>query len=356
MATTINPGQISRECGYVMRGMAIVAIVLHNYCHFIPGVTKENEFKFFYSNLESFASTHDSFLQWMFDLFSFLGWYGVPTFMFLTGYGLVMKYERDNAPFSAGGFLKQNFFKLLFLMLPGIITLTIGNLALELLHGNFGVSTMLEYLAQLTLLPDIIFPWLPPRPGVYWYFGLTMEFYLIYALLIRHKPQIYMWLVVALSLAMQLIADPESQALEWMRHNIIGWASVFVMGVVYGRARQWSGTVKAIAVVTSVLLFLPSLLNHVTWQFSILACVVISIVAAKLSMKIGGWRQCWIWIGQLSPMLFVAHPVARTIILNTLAPSSPSLLPLSLYLCLTFALAYLFQFISSQCRRSLVKK
>ena len=40
---------ISRDEGYAMRGMAILAIMLHNFCHSAQGVTQENEFKFLYA-------------------------------------------------------------------------------------------------------------------------------------------------------------------------------------------------------------------------------------------------------------------------------------------------------------------
>ena len=34
------------ECT-AMRGIAILAIILHNYCHYVKGIVKENEYQFF---------------------------------------------------------------------------------------------------------------------------------------------------------------------------------------------------------------------------------------------------------------------------------------------------------------------
>ena len=39
------------ECT-AMRGIAILAIVLHNYCHFISKIVQENEYQFFVSHNE----------------------------------------------------------------------------------------------------------------------------------------------------------------------------------------------------------------------------------------------------------------------------------------------------------------
>lgn len=96
---------ISRDCGYVMRGIAIMMIVFHNYCHSIQGVTSENEFEFFYGNVTSLMIPKATALNWFFDIMSFFGWYGVPVFMFLSGYGLVMKYELGGTYLKAGRFL-----------------------------------------------------------------------------------------------------------------------------------------------------------------------------------------------------------------------------------------------------------
>lgn len=342
---------ISRDEGYVMRGMAILAIILHNFCHVIDGVTLENEFKFLDSNIYFLRIPKETLTGWAFDILSFFGWYGVPVFMFLTGYGLVMKYERDNVPLSVVRFLKHNYLKLFFLMMPGIIVLVLFALLKGWLHGHWGFYDTMSYLIQFTMLPDVVYPWLKPNPGVFWYFGLTMEFYIIYALLIYRKPRWWMWAVVAISLILQFVFEPASDTMAWIRHNATGWASVLVMGILYGRQRYMKRGVAYAGIIMSVLFILPSMLNPVTWQFSILACVVIAIAVAKWSILLPGWRRAWIWMGRMSPLLFVAHPVARNIVLSVYMPPSPSIIPLAAYLCLTFLLALVFRSFTAGCYR-----
>ena len=84
------------ECT-AMRGIAILAIVLHNYCHFIGRIVKENEYQFFTSNNDRFLQvlTHPDYLLPV-HLLSYFGHYGVPVFLFLSGYGLVRKYEETS--------------------------------------------------------------------------------------------------------------------------------------------------------------------------------------------------------------------------------------------------------------------
>lgn len=345
---------ISRECEHVLRGMAIILIALHNFCHLVPGVTQENEFYFYPDNLVSIMAPKETALQWTFDILSFFGWYGVPVFMFLTGYGLVMKYERGGAPLITGRFLKHNYLKLLFLMLPGIAAFILISLCTAIPQGHIGAATIANFICQLSMLPDVVYPWWEPYPGVYWYFGLTMEFYLVYALLIYRRHEWWVWTCVALSLVLQLIFYPDLETFLWIRHNVTGWATVFVMGVIYGRAGNIRRSVAIAIAVISAILILPSMLNWLTWQFSILGGVIIAVLGAKWSMTVPGWRNFWIWVGRLSPMLFVAHPVARSIILKAFDLQHPSWLPLLLYIGLSFVLALAFRLITNAaCRRRL---
>lgn len=334
---------MSRECTLLMRGLAIAAIVLHNFCHSVPGVTPENEFAFDGANVASLFAAKDGAVLWAFDLMSFFGWYGVPVFMFLTGYGLVMKYERDGAPFALGGFLQRNFLKLFFLMLPAVAALVLFTVGKCLPQGYLGLHTIGLYVSQLTMLSDLFYPLWLPLPGVYWYFGLTMEFYIVYALLIRRRPAWWMWALVAASIVAQLLADGGSATMGWLRHNATGWMSVLAFGVVYGRARHIARPAAVAVLTASVLLFVPSTLDPRAWQFSILACVAVAIAAARLSMLVPYWREAWIWLGRFSPMVFVAHPVAREAVAYVFPIQSPGLLPLVLYLIVTVALALVFR-------------
>lgn len=77
-----------------LRGIAILGIMLHNYCHWLGFAVKENEYTFSAGNAVQFwykltSFDHDILIHF----FSFLGHYGVPVFLFVSGYGLVMKYE-----------------------------------------------------------------------------------------------------------------------------------------------------------------------------------------------------------------------------------------------------------------------
>ena len=81
------------ECN-ALRGVAIIGIFLHNFCHWLPGIIRENEYLFNADNVSALRGVMAS-PDWNLPLhlLSFFGHYGVPMFLFLSAYGLVMKYE-----------------------------------------------------------------------------------------------------------------------------------------------------------------------------------------------------------------------------------------------------------------------
>lgn len=122
---------VNRNDTALLKGIAIVAIVFHNFCHWIPGAVIENEYNF---RAENAYRLVDVLLAGgphvVMNLFSHLGCYGVPVFLFLSGYGLVRKYEPALPGTQTAGrttgtweFIRYNALKLWRLMIAGIILL-----------------------------------------------------------------------------------------------------------------------------------------------------------------------------------------------------------------------------------------
>ncbi len=88
-----SPLQISslltKENSQILRGVAILFIMLHNFIHLSGfGFSSENEMSFSADNAASFFSAIYSGTHIIYEFFSHLGWIGVPVFVFLTGYGV----------------------------------------------------------------------------------------------------------------------------------------------------------------------------------------------------------------------------------------------------------------------------
>ena len=88
---------LTKSDNHLLKGIAILSIMLHNLLHLLPGAVAENEFTFSARNIQRVLfEFHHSQEVWRMiaSVFSHFGHYGVPIFLFLSGYGLVMKYEK----------------------------------------------------------------------------------------------------------------------------------------------------------------------------------------------------------------------------------------------------------------------
>ena len=90
--------QMTLDDTLVLRGISILIIILHNYIHRFSNVVLENQHVYYPERNKELINSFLEFDPGLFlDLISHYGHYGVPVFVFLSGYGLVMKYEKGGS-------------------------------------------------------------------------------------------------------------------------------------------------------------------------------------------------------------------------------------------------------------------
>ena len=312
----------------ILRGLAIIGIFLHNFCHWLHGSNKENEYTFLLdrSNKMWHYWTDGGIDQFFpIQFFSFFGHYGVPLFLFLSGYGLVMKYEHNGAArVKALSFIGYHWLKLFRLMILGYI---LSVLTYEVWCG-FEPHAWNEVVAQLTLIVNLIFrePGGALLPGPYWFFGLMIEVYIIYRLLIypsHDKPKsVWRWLIPMLLILVSWIVmatqEKHTVNLNYLRYNAAVAMLPFSMGILmarYGMPKLSKLTLAVIAVVS-----IPAMavfnLNYQSWLWT--PVVVIAGAVAFVLLFDSSSRQAsgvvmkpLAWTGAMSSFIFVAHSIPR---------------------------------------------
>ncbi len=351
--TEYRPTPISGSESQAMRGVAILCIMFHNFLHLILP-TVENEFTFSILNTDIFVESLSTRPAWaMADIMSFLGWYGVAVFIFLSGYGLVRKYECNNEhDLQLWSFAKDRWLKLFRLM---VVPMTIFVLLWSCFKGQ--IFPIEKFVQQLALIGNIVFP-SSIQPGVYWFFGLIFQLYIIYRLCIYRRSKSYILIVniiaFAIFVAVWLLGN--DTAMSALRHNCIGWILPFTLGAMFARhdlsmlfARRW---VMWLMVILSGAVLTLLNYNLVLWYFSPVAAIVAAISLAKL------WRG-GVWLGALSSSLFVMHPIVRYVALQDSVKSlfgisgdaaySISIIPLlATYIAVSVLAAVLYRHIHSR--------
>ena len=151
-------------------------------------------------------------------------------------------------------------------------------------------------------------------PGPFWFFGMMMQLYIIYRLLIYHRH----WGVVAvLMVVCWLVQIPfldDAPTLNRLRYNCISGMLPFGFGVLAGRyaavqLQKWQWGVLAVG--SLLLTFTGSLWSAHTWLWVPVAIIVGGIAFVKLLPEpVMSWL---VWTGGISAAVFVAHSSLRKI-------------------------------------------
>lgn len=359
---------LTREQTAAMRGIAILAIVLHNYTHWLGPMVKENEYMFIEHNVRR-LTVELSHPSW--DIFShllsFFGHYGVPVFVFLSAFGLVKKYEEPILSLPKGGgtgvrkeestweFLYKHWKKLFTMMVVGYAAFVLVDYMTPApRHYEFwNVVGQLGMFSNLYSDPDHDI-W----PGPYWYFGLTLQLYIVYRLVfypgngslagtIKALQNPIVMAVIALGfLFVQLLFDPEGEVINWYRYNCMGNLPVFIFGLILTRsAYTMRFDTKAANATLTILLscfILTFSMEYITWMIVPFLIVFATISLAKSLPDIA--MRAMVWIGGLSSYMFICHPIVRKVIIP-ISRRGDMYAGLLLYIVATIILAIVFKHI-----------
>ena len=326
------------ECS-TLRCIAIISIVLHNFTHWLPGGSLENEFSFNFDYYMHFWNNVIS-PDFLIHVFSFWGHLGVPVFVFLTGYGLARKYD-DNADLGWKSFLYRHWVKLFVPMLCGTLVYFIVLFALE---GHLDCSASNVFLQCIMALNFISPADIEPMP--YWYLGMTLQLYVIYLLFVYKRSTT---ILLLLAIASFIFIALNIRYLGFLRNNSVGWLFPFFMGVAYSRYQEVvhfeRGSRLIVATCLSLLIILVCGFELYAWLLTPLFVVIFAVGIVKyVPVTI---QQKMESIGRYSLYFMIVHPITRVLSMQSLSDFG-GYLCLLLYILTTFLVVYSFIYIKSK--------
>ena len=354
------------ECS-ALRGIAIIGIFLHNYLHWLGPMVKENEYQFHTHNAERFwfILTHPD-QNLLYHLFSFFGHYGVPVFIFLSGYGLYLKYENGEMEQQNHGtteswlsgvwsFMKSHYKKLFPMMFLGFCLFAMVDWVTSGRH-HWTWDAIIEQLTMtINLFPD---PDHRIWPGPYWFFGLMMELYLVYRILLYRRHWGWNIGLIICCMAIQALCydNPEGDAINRIRYNFMGNMMPFGMGLLVARWKEVQGSMfkvqKFFTLHSSLFTLLLSTaaivalsFNFWTWLIIPLFVIIAHIGFIKMLSSIPAAAilvRGLAWVGGISAAIFVCHPITRKIFIP-ISRSGDILDGLTIYIIATILLAMIFK-------------
>ena len=319
------------ECN-ALRGIAILGIFLHNFCHWLNPVVKENEYQYFQHNVDWFAQcaarVNELFPA---HVISFFGHYGVPVFLFLSAYGLEMKYGNgqgkapDGRRVMVSSFVRYHYLKLFKMMIVGFICFTVVD-AMTAGSWHYNVAQIVGQLLMINNFYDQ-----PDRniwPGPFWFFGLMLQLYVVYRLLLYRRHWGWTVGLMAVCTVAQLFMDPEGENLNYWRYNFMGGMLPFGLGLLFARygnkvmlVNLTFGSFLMSWVVCSFFIVSASG-SFYTWVIvPALVCYASVYFIKTVSTLPLPWlrvRICYVlgWLGNVSAALFVIHPAIRKVFIT----------------------------------------
>jgi peptidoglycan/LPS O-acetylase OafA/YrhL len=234
---------------WALKTIGILAIVLHNFYHSLPAAVLEMEFGFVPGRFQHFLDTvTDSRLTFQ-TLFSYLGHFGVQLFIFLSAYGLALKYW--NTP-SWRSFVWGRIGKLY----PMFFLAVALWLFLRLLEYGTGFPAFLwsqtdELLLTTLALINLVPGYGLPPVGPWWFLPFIVQFYGLWqglAWLIRRTGATGLLLLAVVCVGVTIVAG------HFLSHNWgldlvetpLGHMPEICLGVGYARYGIRVGLVSAL--------------------------------------------------------------------------------------------------------------
>lgn len=309
--SVFNAVELTRADASVIKALAILMIVAHNYFHQVKPFPGENEMVF---NAETFWNTVFQIVDHPFDAFhpiaSFFGHYGVHIFLFMSGYGLTKKalgYVQKH-----GGISWLDLWKVSLNQIAKIVSLTLVGVSILCLYKYIAWGTLpnveffTKYLVFLTFTENL-------RPGdfgyfvtVWWFMALIVQFYLLFPIIFKGLSR-HAYLTLFVGVLCQLLAVALYQPLldehVLVYATPIGHMVLFMLGGYLAMGRRLSRWIVLPLVVVLPLTFVDPDFFHL----SFVAVTVFLMLTYGLFRERLIASKTLLWIGGMSMFIYIVH-------------------------------------------------
>ena len=326
---------------HLLRGVAILLIIVHNFCHVLPGFVQENECLW---SIDSVLQYNQFLLHGgphlILNLFSHYGFLGITLFVFLSGYGLASKYDRQSS-LPLVPYIVRHALKLWRLIFVGLL---VFYAACRLL-GGFDPSW--DHIVKLSAFVANLLPKRPFVFGPWWWFSLMMQFYVIFYFIYYRRCLRTITLFALCCLLLQIAVTfycrnelSSGESLSCMMHyNFPPLILPFTLGVYMARC-QPAWIHSRWLLLAAVVIVIAGSYNKWIWCLTN-AAGCIALLQISLLLRNTRWiSSALAWIGKISAWIFVIHPIVRRYVFS-LNDSHSVYFTLALYLLITLLLSYI---------------
>lgn len=314
--------QFSKDDTTFYKGLGILMIVIHNYCHWTPGFGLENEESFNKEHVYTFISYLQTFnFKTIFAaVFAFLGHYGVQIFIFFSAYGLTIQYQGKKS--SDLKFLLTKLKKIYFLLGFAIMVAVSFNFVLgnminpkSVLWETFLLASTVSSFSNIYLYKLF--------SGPYWFFALIIQLYVLYPifykLFLKFTRENIWLLFIILYILIYPLHYYTAQNHFTLFGNIIGHLPEVFLGIALARYRDIN--CGFVGVLVASLVFVGSQFYEVLFPLSFLSVTIILLYLFRYIQGLTNeyFRGTILFTGQISMILFVVNGPLRGVSLYNIS-------------------------------------
>ena len=301
----------------VLKGVAIVGIVLHNFFHLVSPA-RQNEFHFHPGGFDVFLHEFSQPSHAVQALFSFFGHFGVQIFIFLSAFGLAMgHWDDDSWPRFMWGRIKKLYPTFLLIVIPWLcaIRFVIGphrlleDVAPQVVAMLLGISPLIGY-------------GLPPV-GPWWFIPFIMQFYAMWFGL-RWIAKRFGWpgllLIAATCVMITQVANPLLD--RWSVNLLmtpIGRMPVICFGIA---AARFPLRITAVLSAAGLATLIAGSIYAPAFLFTFLGMLLASLWVYMQLRDVLRGSGLLIWIGERSMLIFLLNAIVRNELVGK--PSTPA--------------------------------
>ncbi|HKO17555.1 MAG TPA: acyltransferase [Acidobacteriaceae bacterium] len=291
----------------ILKGLAICAIALHNFLHFLSPVG-QNEFAFQSDRFFILLDTVQHPSLAIQALFSFFGHRGVQIFVFLSAYGLARSHWGDQSSWAR--FMSLRIRKLypsfLLVVFFWSVLACLGSGPLSFVR-EFGLHLLLMFMGLSTVLGFGL-----PPVGPWWFIPFIVQFYALWPLLRRFAVRFGPAGLLLLSLASLLTVYYFNPLLAHWSLNLLltplGHLPVLCLGIL---AARYPVRIPAAAGVICSVAVIAAGRYEWLWVWAPLAATVASLwayVTVRSHLRNSAWLQR---LGKYSLFVFLFNGIVR---------------------------------------------
>lgn len=353
--------KLSKDQTNIIKGVAMVCLVLHNFLHLTNDIG-ENELDFNPDRIFVLFDAIKNVRTMIFNgSFSYFGFYALELFLFLSGFGLTKQYFKHKSQNKSYlSYLFPRLIKLYSLLIFGIILLFFSYLCFKdvnlKMFLDLTVSTLLMYN---NFSYDRIFMYIGP----WWYFGLTIQLYLIFPLLYKildkFKEKGFV-IVLLVSYFLIFILSPITYKLGIpIFGNFLGHVPEFVLGISFAMYPRFNLNGKI--VLSAFVVFVLSCFFKYFYPFTFLSATVLllAITYPLINPRLNPLlKKALISLGSISMFMFLINGPLRDVTLPFFGYGHPLKILFGSLVHLVFVIivSYIISFIYNKTMNPFVAK